>query len=161
MAEVIQVVRDAVDRDMPVLGCCFGHQLLAVAAAGDEVVHQTEQPEVGYLPIDKLAPDPVLDILGDRFVAFVTHSDAVRPSPAFEVLARSAACPVHALRLPGKKAWGVQFHVEYPREEQERILRYRAEKHPELGLDPDRMLEVAPDTSDHARRLFSSFERQC
>jgi GMP synthase-like glutamine amidotransferase len=113
--------------------------------------------EVGYLPVELDADDALLGALGPRVVPFVSHADEVLPAPGIQVLGRSAACAVHALRLPGRPAWGVQFHLEYPREEQERVLTYRAARHPELGLDP-RQAALAPDLEPQATALFQRFQ---
>lgn len=157
MEVVATWLRAVVARDMPVLGCCFGHQLLAWSLVGPRAVERAPVPEVGYLPVRRLQPDPLLDALGDGFAPFISHEDQVRPVPEIEVLARSEACAVQAMRLPGRRAWGVQFHVEYPEHEQLRILRYRAERHPELGLNPERLLAEAPHMGAQARALFSGF----
>jgi len=146
---------DAVAADVPVLGVCFGHQLLATAVGG--VVRQRARAEVGFLPVT-LDADPLLSpSLGGALEPFVSHGDEVLPHPAYEVLGRSEACAVQALRVPGRRAWGVQFHLEYDREEQERILVYRAEIHPELGLDPAAQMASGSDTTGMGRQLFDRF----
>jgi len=157
MVEAGAWLREAVALDVPILGCCFGHQLLAWALFGAEAVGTAPGPEVGYPVIQRLETDPLLDALPRDFRTYVSHEDEVRAVPGLTVLARSEACGVHALRVPGRRAWGVQFHVEYPPEEQLRILRYRAERHPELRLDPDAMLAAAPDTAPQAAALFGRF----
>jgi len=145
---------EAVERDVPILGVCFGHQLLATAVGG--TVRTREHAEVGFLPV-QLDDDPLLASLGSSLVPFVSHGDEVLPSPHYQVLGRSEACEVQAFRVPGRRAWGVQFHLEYTREEQERILLYRAETHPELGLDPHGMMASGRDTTGDGRRLFDRF----
>lgn len=155
MRPLIDWVGEATAKQVPTLGCCFGHQVLG-AVAGAPVVLR-EVAEVGYLPVDLDPSDPLLGALGPRIVPFVSHADEVLPAPGIEVLGRSAACAVHALRLPGRPAWGVQFHLEYPREEQERVLTYRAAKHPELGLDPQ-LAARAPDLEPLAESLFRRFQ---
>lgn len=157
MVEAGAWLREAVALDVPILGCCFGHQLLAWAMLGADAVETAPGPEVGFPTIHRLQSDPLLDALPTDFATYVSHEDQVRPVAGLTVLARSDACAVHALRVPGCRAWGVQFHVEYPREEQLRILRYRAERHPDLRLDPEAMLATAPDTAPQATALFGRF----
>jgi GMP synthase (glutamine-hydrolysing) len=107
----IELLRDALERRMPVLGVCLGAQLLA-AAAGAEV-HRVSDPEIGWHGVERLpaaADDPVASALPDRFTAYQWHSYACRlPAGAVE-LARSPVCP-QAFALDGH-AWGVQFHPE-------------------------------------------------
>jgi GMP synthase (glutamine-hydrolysing) len=158
----LDTLQRALHADIPVLGCCFGHQLLAAAAADDEaVVRRRSEPELGYLEIMRTPQaDRVVGALPERFRTFVSHEDEVAPHSAYEILATSEACEVHALRVPGRRAWGVQFHVEYPRKEEERILRYRRVKHPDVAPDPDEELARAADTDPLARALFSAFLRE-
>lgn len=153
------LVRGALARAVPVLGCCFGHQLLAWTVDPAAVTRRAV-PEVGWPTLHQTATDPLIDPLGPSFRAFVSHEDEVRPVAGLQVLARNDACPVHAIRVPGAPAWGVQFHVEYPRHEEHRILRYRAERHPDLGLDPDALIGAAPDSHDLGRALFRAFLAQ-
>jgi GMP synthase (glutamine-hydrolysing) len=152
-------LRAAVEADVPVLGCCFGHQMLARAWCGPEAVARMAVAEVSFPEVTALAPDPLLTPLGARFRVFASHEDEVLPHPDLQVLAASADCPVHAIRIPGRRAWGVQFHVEYPDLEVDRILRYRAERHPELQIDPETLGATRPDTRAHARALFGTFLR--
>jgi len=147
-------VAGAVQAGVPVLGVCFGHQLLATAVGA--VVRERELAEVGFLPVE-LDDDPLLRSLGDGLVPFVSHGDEVAPGPGLQVLGRSEACDVQAFRVAGKDAWGVQFHLEYDGPEQDRVLRYHAERQPQLGLDPDREMARAHDTIPAGRRLFDRF----
>jgi GMP synthase-like glutamine amidotransferase len=107
----VELLRDALERRMPLLGICLGAQLLAAAAGGE--VHRVSEPEIGWLDVERLPAgehDPVAAALPERFTAFQWHSYASRlPAGAIE-LARSAVC-AQAYVLDGH-AWGVQFHPE-------------------------------------------------
>ena len=158
MADTIRFIQQLLAADIPVLGCCFGHQLLACAAADDwDVVYKREAPELGYIPISLASGDTLFDTVGPAFRTFVSHEDEVRPHPSFEVLGTSPTCPVHALRVHGKRAWSMQFHVEYTPEEELRILTYRAIKHAELGLSADGMFSERVDSDPLGASLFNRF----
>lgn len=144
---------------VPVLGVCFGHQLLAWAAFGPEAVRRAARPEVGYPEVRLWGSDPVLDVLDRRFTTFVSHEDEVLAQPGMTVLGATDRCAVHAFRFADRPAWGVQFHLEYGGEEELRILRYRAERHPELGLEPDRLAAAAISTEARATSLLRRFEQ--
>jgi GMP synthase (glutamine-hydrolysing) len=107
----IELLREALERRIPLLGVCLGAQLLA-AAAGAEV-YRVVPPEIGWLEVERVAAgvdDPVLGGLPERFTAYQWHSYACRlPAGAVE-LARSPVC-TQAYVLGGH-AWGVQFHPE-------------------------------------------------
>ncbi len=152
---------DAVRAGIPLLGVCYGHQLLGEAVGGRGTVRPAARPEVGYLDVELDRGDPLFDALPERFTSFLTHGDELRATPAFEVWGRSALCPIQAIRVPGRPAWGVQFHNEYPPEEQLRLLRMRAARHPELGLDPEAAFAARTDTAPLARALFGRFLEVC
>jgi GMP synthase (glutamine-hydrolysing) len=110
LAGEIELLREALERGMPVLGVCLGSQLLAHAAGA--AVRRAREPEIGWLEVERTAAsagDPLLGALPERFEAYQWHSYAFHlPAGAVE-LARSPVCP-QAFRLGA--AWGVQFHPE-------------------------------------------------
>lgn len=111
------VLRDAVARQIPVLGICLGHQILAEAFGGEvEVAHPAGREE-GPVDVEWLgdaAHDPVLGRLARSApwtVLPASHADAVVRLPSGAVrLARSARYAVQAFRY--NSALGVQFHPE-------------------------------------------------
>ena len=157
IAPMTALVQDAVNQDVPLMGVCFGHQLLAWAVNGPGSVRLAPLPEVGWLPVEVHGESPIFDGFGDEFITFVSHSDEVVAGEGLTVLARSSQCDVHAFQVNGQRAWGVQFHAEMGPEETESIVRSRAIRHPHLGLDPDIMLANRRDSGPLAERLFSNF----
>ncbi|MBS3996122.1 MAG: glutamine amidotransferase [Hydrogenophaga sp.] len=111
-------LRAAVQAQTPVLGICYGHQLLAHALGG-EVAHHPQGVEIGTVTVERhavAADDPLLGELPDAFAAQAVHWQSVRRLPPGAVpLARSAHEAHHAYRI-GESAWGVQFHPEFSAE---------------------------------------------
>lgn len=111
-------LRQCVAAGVPVLGICYGHQLLAQACGG-EVGFRDAGIEIGTVQVKCLQgaeTDPLFAQMPERFTAQVVHHQSVlRPPEGAQVLARSAAEPVQAFRL-GRCAWGVQFHPEFSAE---------------------------------------------
>ena len=154
--DLCKLVQDALARDVPFFGVCFGHQVLARAAFGKQAV-ATQRPEVGWLEIEQLTPHPALAGMGGKFTTFVSHADHVLPTPGMQVFARTESCPAHGLAVPGSRAWSVQFHTEMGLEEASALVRYRAQKHPDLHLDVPAMLRRACDSARLCSRLFQNF----
>lgn len=108
-------VREMVSAQVPLLGICYGHQLLG-RAMGGRVDYHPQGREVGTVDIT-LRPEALHDTLfralPGQFPVHVTHSQSVLTLPSGAVLlAGNAYEPHHAMRV-GRCAWGVQFHPEY------------------------------------------------
>lgn len=147
----------ALAHDVPILGVCFGHQLLAAVAAGPAAVRRADVPEIGWTSVRRSGSDPMLDVLPEAFACFVSHEDEVVGAPGIVRLAHSDGCDVQAFRVAGRRAWGVQFHLETHPLEAERILRWRAARHPEASLDVGACVGALQDTSGLADAMFTSF----
>jgi len=102
------------DLDIPILGICYGLQLL-VARLGGRVEQATES-EYGraHLRLEKSA-DRLFEGLSveAQHVVWMSHGDRVLRLPAgFEILATSANSPFAAIRHEARPIWGLQFHPE-------------------------------------------------
>ena len=109
-----KAIRAAVlERQMPYLGFCLGHQLLAVALDGEAGLMET--PEVGILDVH-LEPeghaDPLFKNMPTISPTLQWHSVEVQKLPSDSVaLASSPACNIQAFRT-GRHAYGLQYHME-------------------------------------------------
>jgi GMP synthase (glutamine-hydrolysing) len=125
-AAIEALVAEAADRGLPLLGLCFGHQLIAKVLGGT-VIHDLAGKERGTYAITltpDAAADPLFRVMPPSFLAQCSHQDRVAvPPPGSVVLASSALCPVHAYALPGRRIYGVQFHPELTREHLDASLR--------------------------------------
>lgn len=117
------LVKEAVERNLTILGSCYGHQLLALALAGPECVRRAPRPEIGWSRVEVLKADPLLGPAGTLYV-FSSHYDEVYnlDQGRSEVLARSRHCGIQAFRLRGKNVWGLQAHPEIDPEAAVRLL---------------------------------------
>jgi GMP synthase-like glutamine amidotransferase len=113
-----EAVRGAFDRGIPILGSCFGHQMLARTLCGAASVASSSTPEIGWVAVQWTASDPLIDGLPNPSWMFTSHFDEVRDLPApWKMLGRSAGCGVAAMRYGDRPIWGIQPHPEItPRE---------------------------------------------
>jgi GMP synthase (glutamine-hydrolysing) len=150
---------DAVRRDVPMLGVCYGHQLLAHALGG-RVVDNPRGREIGTVRIDCLphaAADPLLGTTRE-FSAQATHLQTVADLPPnAAALARSSHDDFQAVRY-ARRAWGVQFHPEFSVAAMRGYLRLRAEALRDEGMDAEQ-LSGAVKHSPRARGLLRRFLR--
>jgi GMP synthase-like glutamine amidotransferase len=143
-----QLLREAADADVPVLGICFGGQLLARVLGGKSL--RAEIAEIGWLPVR--SQDQALVSNGPWFQ---WHFDTFTPPPGAQLIADSAAGP-QAYTIG--RSLGVQFHPEVTPEIMEAWVKaYRHELDQE-GVDPDQLMKETYDRADQTRaaawRLF-------
>jgi len=113
--EIEKWIPECIQSDVPVLGICYGHQLLAKAMGGIVDFHP-RGIEIGTVCIDIVgsdSSDPIFNGIQGSFLAHVCHSQTVVSLPENAIcIAKNKYEPHHAFRI-GSSAWGVQFHPEY------------------------------------------------
>ena len=151
-------LRALVGAEVPVLGVCYGHQLLAHALGG-QVDYHPRGREIGTVAIEPLpqaAGDPLLAGAPARFLAHASHRQSVLALPTGAVaLARSAHDAHHAVRY-APRAWGLQFHPEFSAEVMRGYLQ-RAASHAQPDCRADCCPEGRAAPAPHARRLLRRF----
>jgi GMP synthase-like glutamine amidotransferase len=110
----IQFIREVINHNIPILGSCYGHQLLALALRGPAQVRRCHRPEIGWLPVKIAEANP---IFGNRkrkaAFSFSSHFDEVIGlDDDFNILASSPDCLIQAFQLKNRPVWGIQFHPE-------------------------------------------------
>jgi len=96
---------------VPVLGICYGMQLIA-RDLGGALVESTHR-EFGPATLRLLGASPLVDGVPEQSRAWMSHGDTVEQAPpGFTVLASTASCKVAAFGDPDRRIYGVQFHPE-------------------------------------------------
>ncbi|MGV8905658.1 MAG: glutamine amidotransferase [Acetobacterium sp.] len=107
-------IKEIAQNNIPILGICYGHQLLAQTFGGSVGYHALgeEKGEVKIELTEAGKKDPLLGVLPDHFLAYAAHFQSVTKLPKNAiVLARNDFEPYHAVSY-GTNIWGVQFHPE-------------------------------------------------
>jgi GMP synthase (glutamine-hydrolysing) len=108
----VELMAQALAREVPLLGLCLGAQLLAVAGGGR--VSAIGRMIADWEPISirpAAATDPVFDALPDGLAVLKWHEDMIEAPPGATSLA-TAPGPGAALFRVGARAWGSQAHLE-------------------------------------------------
>lgn len=145
-----RLMRTAIDADVPVLGLCFGGQMLA-RVLGGEVFRGTES-EIGWLPVRSQDPELIPD--GPWFQ---WHFDSFTLPPGATLIAESEIGPQ---AFVAGRSLGLQFHPEVTTQIMDDWVReYRHELDAD-GVDPDSLLEETKQRATESRRLaWKLFER--
>ncbi|MHC1602796.1 MAG: GMP synthase subunit A, partial [Methermicoccaceae archaeon] len=97
--------------DLPILGICLGHQLMALTYGGK--VQRGVYGGYASVELEVLKEDAILRGMPHRMSVWASHMDEVAELPPhFERLARSDVCEIEAMRHASKPLYGVQWHPE-------------------------------------------------
>lgn len=153
-------IPEVIAAEIPLLGICYGHQLLG-RAMGGIVQDHPKGKEVGTVDIHLNQwgkEDLLFKDLPETFPAHATHTQSVTKLPPQAVLLGGNVFePHHAFRL-GRCAWGVQFHPEYNCSVMRDYINAQAEKLTKAGQDVAALLQRVRETSA-ASSILQRFSR--
>lgn len=99
------------DLECPVLGICYGQQLMALQLGGEVI--PAEKREYGRAELKVSHAEPLYTGLSSELTCWMSHGDTVlAPPPGFTVLAMTESTPVASMGNAERKLYGVQFHPE-------------------------------------------------
>ena len=97
--------------DVPILGICLGHQLIAKTFGGDVSTSSTES--YAQVEIDIAKSEGLFKGIESPMAVWSSHKDEVNTLPEnFEVLASSSLCDIESMKHLYKEIYGIQFHPE-------------------------------------------------
>jgi len=113
--DLVNLVRYCYEKDVPLIGVCFGIQLAAVAFNG-KVENDLAQKEAGSyetFQTEQAKNDPIFENIPACFQSVIGHIDSVTELPNNAInLAYSKKCAVQAFTFPNKRFYVFQFHPE-------------------------------------------------
>ena len=151
-------LRQAVKSRLPVLGICYGHQLLAHALGGRVDFHPQGR-EIGttvVTPLSSANDDTLFAEIKSPFTAHVSHMQSVVALPDGAIILASNEFDRHQAVKYSDRVWGLQFHPEF---EENIILAYMEERKAALlaeGLDLEKLLAGVSPTPV-ARNILADF----
>jgi GMP synthase-like glutamine amidotransferase len=137
----MELLRRAMEADVPVLGVCFGGQLLARTLGAR--CWRADQCEIGWLPVRTSDPDVV-----PEGPWFQWHFDTFETPPGARLVADS---PVGPQAFTVGSSLGTQFHMEVTPEIMDEWVRVYRHELDEEGVDPEALLEETNERWQHTR----------
>lgn len=155
MENTKEFLKECIKSQIPTLGICFGHQLLAYALGG-KIGYNQNGLEIGGAKIS-LTKKGKLDELflgfDDEFKAHVSHFQSIIDLPKdVDILAFNSHEKIHAFRY-GKNTYGVQFHPEFTKE----IMQFYTKKHKEDLANSFQSIYENISQCNQSHKILSNF----
>jgi GMP synthase (glutamine-hydrolysing) len=141
-------LRTVVKRRIPVLGICYGHQLLADALDGT-AGNNPNGREFGTINVHLNAAakqDPLLSPLPEIIQVHVSHTQSVLRLPTDAQVLATSKMDKHQAFVIRNCAWGVQFHPEFDAEIVREYIKIYQQVLREQGSNPEDLLQHCQDT---------------
>ena len=145
-------VEGAIADGMPILGVCWGHQLLAQVLGGTV---KGASYELGYVQVEQEVDDPIWDGIPNPFTVFATHSDHVVALPPDATLLASNETGVQAFRQ--NQVYAVQFHPEYDLRTAKAMIGSKDLPESDVQAALDTCTDANVEAAQPAKQIFDNF----
>ena len=153
----IELIQQALDKEMSILGSCYGHQLLAFSISGPEHVRRSADPEVGWIAVQVTQDSDLLGYHGE-FHVFSSHFDEVANlGDEFKILASTRTCKIHAFQFKDLPVWGIQAHPEMDISASRQFMQNQIKKKTGYSQLYEEALGYPPKDSGLIRRIVHCF----
>jgi len=106
--------------EIPVLGICFGHQVLGMVHGSD--VYSCKEDR-DWQTVEIKTPSELFEPKAEKVEMMEDHCEAITLPENFELIASSSTCEVEAMKHKTKPLYGVQFHPEVSDDQGEIMIR--------------------------------------
>ncbi len=108
-----QINKELFELDIPVLGICYGSQLMAHTLGGVVEQGTSNTREYGKTETNYDLSSMIFSEFSDKSISWMSHTDYISKMPeGFKLIAHTEHCPVAAMENKEKKLYAVQFHPE-------------------------------------------------
>lgn len=150
---VLDWTRETYNRNTPILGICFGAQVIAEAMGGK--VLKQDGRELGYQIIQHSETSRLFSGIDPEFKAFVSHLDDIVELPLGACKLAQSEYSLHAFSI--EPAFGVLFHPEYDYSTAKHIFEKRSgeERRNDKSAEPTK---ERYRSSEESKKIFKNFE---
>lgn len=151
-------IKIASKRSIPILGICYGHQLIAKALGG-VVKNNPKGKEIGTVEIYKnndIKDDLLFNDIPDNFFANVTHMQSVLELPEGSKVLGFNEHDKHQIVRFTNSIWGVQFHPEFDMNVMKSYIEEQKEELISYGFNIEKLLEKVSQTT-YSNKLLEKF----
>ena len=158
------LIKELAIKQIPMLGVCFGSQILASALCSRDQVFRRETCEVGFAWIDLHRPaqeEVIFHGLKDKVLMFVWHNDQVKSDHRdMRILGTNSECSNHIWGYRNLPIWGIQGHPELTKANAVKMFTETPERFLKDGADINKLIRTADDTIE-AKKLIHNFIDFC
>ncbi len=156
--ELEKYIKKIASKNIPLLGICYGHQLIAKALGGTSDFNKKGK-EIGRVKIKSTLNalnDPLFDGFPRQFYGFETHyQSAVKLPPNAVILASNSKDQHQAVRF-SQSIWGVQFHPEFDTNIMKEYIINQEDSLTTLGFNLNKLLDNV-DRCDISHKILVNF----
>jgi GMP synthase (glutamine-hydrolysing) len=152
--ELSRWVEGAIADGLPILGVCWGHQLLAQVLGGTV---KGGSYELGYVQVEQEMEDPIWNGIPNPFTVFATHSDHVVALPSDAILLASNETGIQAFRH--EQVYAVQFHPEYDLKTAKAMINSKDLSDRDVEAALDTCTDANVEAAQPAKQIFDNFLR--
>lgn len=163
--KTVEWLKRILDLNIPTLGVCYGHQLLAKALGGtvdwNPLGRQIGQVEVALTAAadDDVLFSPLDTAQNEAIKLIATHQQAVLDLPKHvTVLATTKLDEYHSFRY-GQYIWGTQFHPEFTTEIIKEYIQARSTDLLKEGINPDEISQMT--ANNNGQKILQKFRDLC
>ncbi len=126
---IFRVIRSFLEKEKPILGICYGHQMIARAILGDLACRKTKKPEFGWYQV-KISKNQLFANI-EKPIFLESHYDEVcNLTDDFQIIATNENCEIQAFQYRELPVWGTQFHPEMNWQNGTEMVREHLAKNP-------------------------------
>lgn len=158
MEKTKNFVKKIIEKKIPLLGVCFGYQLVAQMFGG-KVERNPKGREIGTCLIsleNEAIKDDLFLNIPKKFKVQESHVSAVTVLPKKAIRLAGNNYGTQAFRIKNQKIWGVQFHPEVTPDDLKKVIKFRQNILLSEGLDARKIYAEVTLTKD-AQKILQNF----